>query len=157
MIPFPGAVHDNRKPSLAACGPCWREKGWHPPIPAKVTGGEAYLQDMRLPGMLHARVARGPSDGTRLRAADIEAVGRLPGVVEVVRQGRFTAVIADDEWRAVKALHRLQAAGWERVGAPLPAQDMRETIRALPAEEMPIFDNPGPPAPPGPRRPARAR
>ena len=36
-------------------------------IPAKVTGGEAYVQDMRLPGMLHARVIRDPGDGTRLK------------------------------------------------------------------------------------------
>ena len=68
-------------------------------IPAKVSGGEAYLQDMRLPGMLHARVVRGPSDGTRLKPADIEAVARMPGVVQVVRHGRFTAIVADDEWQ----------------------------------------------------------
>jgi len=120
-------------------------------IPAKVTGGEAYLQDMRLPGMLHARVVRGPSDGTRLRAPDIDAVGRLPGIVKVVQQGRFLAVVADDEWRAVKALHRLQAAGWERADAPLSTQDIRDVVRALPAEKMPLFDYPGPPAPPGAR------
>ena len=116
-------------------------------IPAKVSGGEAYLQDMRLPGMLHARVARGPSDGTRLKPADTDAVARMPGVVQVVRHGRFTAIVTDDEWRAVKALHRLQAAGWERAGEPLPAKDMREAIRGLPAREVPIFDYPGPPAP----------
>jgi len=34
-------------------------------IPAKITGGAAYVQDMRRPGMLHGRVVRGPSDGTR--------------------------------------------------------------------------------------------
>jgi nicotinate dehydrogenase subunit B len=117
-------------------------------IPAKVTGGEAYLQDMRLPGMLHARVVRGPSDGTRLKVGDVDAVAKMPGVVQVVRRGRFTAIVADDEWRAVKALHRLQAAGWERGGQPLPIQDMREAIRGLPAEDVAIFDYPGPPAPP---------
>jgi nicotinate dehydrogenase subunit B len=116
-------------------------------IPAKVSGGEAYLQDMRLPGMLHARVVRGPSDGTRLKAAEVAVVAKMPGVVQVVRNGRFTAIVADDEWRAVKALLRLQAAGWERPGKPLPATDMREAIRALPAQDMPIFDYPGPPAP----------
>jgi len=116
-------------------------------IPAKVSGGEAYLQDMRLPGMLHARVVRGPSDGTRLKPADMEAVARMPGVVQVVRHGHFTAIVTDDEWRAVKALHRLQAAGWERVGEPLPAKDMRAVMRDLPAQEVPIFDYPGPPAP----------
>jgi len=116
-------------------------------IPAKVSGGEAYLQDMRLPGMLHARVVRGPSDGTRLKAADLEAVARMPGVVQVVRHGRFTAVVTDDEWQAVKALHRLQAAGWERAGEPLRAKDMRAAIRGLPARDVPIFDYPGPLAP----------
>ena len=54
-------------------------------IPAKVSGGEAYVQDMRLPGMLHARVVRGPSDGTRLKPADIEAVAKMSGVLQVVR------------------------------------------------------------------------
>ena len=35
-------------------------------IPAKVTGGAAYVQDMRLPGMVHARVVRPPSYGAEL-------------------------------------------------------------------------------------------
>src|ERR1700734_976392 len=35
-------------------------------IPAKVTGGAAYVQDMRLPGMLHARLVRPPSYGAEL-------------------------------------------------------------------------------------------
>ncbi len=117
-------------------------------IPAKVTGGEAYLQDMQMPGMLHARVVRGPSDGTRLKAADVDTVVKMPGVVQVVRQGRFMAVIADHEWRAVKALHRLQAGGWQRTVAPLPTQDMRQAIRRMPTRPMEIFDYPGSPAPP---------
>ncbi len=116
-------------------------------IPAKLSGGAAYLQDMRLPGMVHARVVRGPSDGTRLKPGDIDAVAKMPGVVRVVRDGGFTAVLAGQEWQAVKALRRLQAAGWERAGAPLPAEDMRETIRRLPAQDVPIFDTPGPPSP----------
>ncbi len=43
-------------------------------IPAKLTGGEAYVQDMRLPGMLHARVVRRPSAGATLRTLDAAAV-----------------------------------------------------------------------------------
>jgi CO/xanthine dehydrogenase Mo-binding subunit len=120
-------------------------------IPAKVSGGEAYVQDMRLPGMLHARVVRGPSDGTRVKAADIAAVEKMPGVMKIVRDGGFMAVIADHEWRAVKALHRLQAGGWERTDPPIPAADLRETIRRLPAQDMPIFDYPGPASPPDAR------
>jgi CO/xanthine dehydrogenase Mo-binding subunit len=120
-------------------------------IPAKVSGGPAYVQDIRLPGMLHARVVRGPSDGTKIKDADIATVEKMPGVVKVVRDGNFMAVIADQEWRAVKALRSLQAAGWERAAPPIPASDLRETIRRLPAEQSPIFDYPGPPSPPDAR------
>ena len=35
-------------------------------IPAKVTGGAAYVQDLRLPGMVHGRVVRPPRYGARL-------------------------------------------------------------------------------------------
>ncbi len=116
-------------------------------IPAKVSGGTAYVQDMRLLGMLHARVVRGPSDGTRLKQPDIDAVSRMPGIEKVVREGRFIAVIAVKEWHAIKAMRHLQAAGWERPGAPLPSTDMRDAIVKLPARDVPIFDYPGPPAP----------
>jgi len=120
-------------------------------IPAKVSGGPAFVQDLRTPGMLHARVARGPSDGTmldgtRIRDA-IAAVADMAGVLQVVHEGNFLAVVASSEWRAVKAMQRLQEAGWQRQGAPLPDVDMRQAIRAAPAQEMPIFDYPGPPAP----------
>ncbi len=39
-------------------------------IPGKVTGGVAYVQDLRLPGMLHGRVVRPPSYGAKLAAID---------------------------------------------------------------------------------------
>jgi nicotinate dehydrogenase subunit B len=116
-------------------------------IPAKVSGGPAYVQDMRLSGMLHARVVRGPSDGTRLKQADIDAASKLPGVEAIVRDGHFTAILARTEWQAVKALGVLQAAGWERVGAPLASTDLTRTVRGMAAEDVPIFAYPGPPAP----------
>ena len=39
-------------------------------IPGKLTGGAAYVQDLRLPGMLHARIVRQPSAGAVLLAVD---------------------------------------------------------------------------------------
>jgi len=45
-------------------------------IPAKVTGGEAYIQDRKLPGMLHARVVRPPQPGASLDDVDAATVGR---------------------------------------------------------------------------------
>src|SRR5262245_41985713 len=39
-------------------------------IPAKVTGGPAFIQDLRLPGMLHGRVVRPARYGAQLEGAD---------------------------------------------------------------------------------------
>src|SRR5262249_22559268 len=42
-------------------------------IPAKVTGGVAYVHDLRLPGMVHARIVMPPAYGARLRGVDTSA------------------------------------------------------------------------------------
>ena len=53
-------------------------------IPAKVTGGVAYVQDLRLPGMVHARVVRPPSYSARLRELDPSRAERMPGVLNLL-------------------------------------------------------------------------
>ncbi|HSV03804.1 MAG TPA: molybdopterin cofactor-binding domain-containing protein [Phenylobacterium sp.] len=111
-------------------------------IPAKLTGGEAYVQDLRLPGMLHARVVRGPSFGTELTAPDFAAVQATPGVVAVARNGRFAAVIAEREWTAVQALQRLQQAPWRRTAPPLPEGRPQAGLGGASQDQV-IFDKPG--------------
>ena len=73
-------------------------------IPAKVSGGAAYVQDRRLPGMLHARVVRGPSDGTRLKSADLEAVAAMPSVFRPWSTRRM--ILCWKSWRAEKPKSR---------------------------------------------------
>jgi CO/xanthine dehydrogenase Mo-binding subunit len=109
-------------------------------IPAKLTGGAAYVHDLRLPGMLHARVVRGPSFGTRLRGGDIEAVSAMPGIVKVVRRGAFTAIVAQAEWPTILALRRLQAMGWDRTAAPLPAVDPLAALRGSRTQDIVVAD-----------------
>jgi CO/xanthine dehydrogenase Mo-binding subunit len=92
-------------------------------IPAKVTGGEAYVQDMRLPDMVHARVVRPPSYSARLVSVDEAAVKAMPGVVAVVRDGDFLAVVASQEFQAINAMRAMTAtAKWQEEPA-LPDQD----------------------------------
>src|SRR5205085_590130 len=50
-------------------------------IPGKVTGGIAYVQDLRFQGMVHARVVRPPSYGARVSEVRTDEVLKLPGVV----------------------------------------------------------------------------
>jgi CO/xanthine dehydrogenase Mo-binding subunit len=89
-------------------------------IPAKVTGGEAYVQDMRLPGMLFGRVVRPPSYGAQLTAFDDASVKAMPGVVTVLRNGRFLGVVARREEQAIAARAALQKAAVWTMPADLP-------------------------------------
>jgi CO/xanthine dehydrogenase Mo-binding subunit len=68
-----------------------------------VTGGAAFVQDIRLPGMLHGRVVRPPRYGAKLESFDEAKVKVMPGVVAVVRDGSFLGVVAEREEQAINA------------------------------------------------------
>jgi CO/xanthine dehydrogenase Mo-binding subunit len=109
-------------------------------IPAKLTGGAAYLQDLRLPGMLHARAIRQPSLGARLLDFDTGPVERMPGVVRLVREASYLAVVAEKEWQAIKAMRSLAAAATWQETATLPDEaTLLDTIRSLPARDIPVL------------------
>jgi nicotinate dehydrogenase subunit B len=84
-------------------------------IPGKVTGQFTYMQDFRLPGMLHGRVVRPPAIGATLQSIDEDSVSALPGSVRVVRIGNFVGVVAETEWGAIRASRQLKVrwASWE--------------------------------------------
>jgi CO/xanthine dehydrogenase Mo-binding subunit len=110
-------------------------------IPAKVTGGTAYVQDLRLPDMVHARVVRPPSYGAQLTASDAASIEKMPGVVKVVRDGNFLAVVAKKEFQAVKAMDALSAAAKWKETAQLPKQDdLPAVITGLPSRDFAIFE-----------------
>jgi nicotinate dehydrogenase subunit B len=110
-------------------------------IPAKVSGGVAYVQDLRLPGMVHARVLRPASPAAVLRSLDTAAVEKMPGVLKVVRDGRFVAVIAQREYQAVLAQRALAAASQWDERETLPAQaGLYGYVRGLPSQDIVILD-----------------
>jgi CO/xanthine dehydrogenase Mo-binding subunit len=82
------------------------------------------MQDFTLPNMLHARVIRPPAIGAKLTEVDEASIKDLSGV-RVVRIKDFLAVIADDEWTAVRASRALRAqwSAW----SGLPEQDKLAT------------------------------
>ena len=116
-------------------------------IPAKVTGGAAYVQDMRLPGMVHARVVRPPSYGAQLTDCDPSAVEKMPGVVKVVRDGNFLGVVAKKEFQAIQAMNALSAAAKWKESARLPKQDdLLRVLTNLPSQDSTIFEQSNPSA-----------
>ncbi len=67
--------------------------------------------------MLHGRVIRPPAMGATLVSVDEASIARIPGV-RVVRIESFLAVVAEDEWAAVRASRELRATWTEWRGLP---------------------------------------
>ena len=75
---------------------------------AKVTGEAKYAADIRLPGMLYARILRPPAHGATLTEVDTAAAEAMEGV-RVVRDGDLIAVLHKDADAAGKALAAIKA------------------------------------------------
>jgi nicotinate dehydrogenase subunit B len=84
----------------------------------KVTGRALFAGDVRLPGMLYARILRPPAHGATLKTVDTSAAARLPDVV-VVNEGGLVAVLAPDPEAAESALALVKAD----FDVPAPAFD----------------------------------
>jgi CO/xanthine dehydrogenase Mo-binding subunit len=118
-------------------------------IPGKVTGGEAYLQDMRLPGMVHARIVVPPSLKAKIRSADTATVKKLPGVLKVHRDGNFLGVIAEREYQAIVAMKALSAVTvWDESETLPEKSTIYDYLKSLPAKNDVIL-NRGAAVPPG--------
>lgn len=101
-----------------------------PDIPAKVTGTHTYMHDFKLAGMVHARVIRTPSVGAKLAEVDEASIRDIPGA-RIVRRDNFLAVVADDEWDAVRAMRALKAR-WTEVSTAGAHDGVRDWLRAGP-------------------------
>ena len=103
-------------------------------IPAKVSGGVAYIQDMKIPGMLHARVVRPPAPRAKLVSMNEAAIKAMPGVVGIVKNGSFLAVVATREEQAINALNiAKKQSKWDLVNdLPNTQAEWLKTMMDLP-------------------------
>jgi CO/xanthine dehydrogenase Mo-binding subunit len=110
-------------------------------IPPKVTGGIAYVQDLRLPGMVHGRVVRPPRYGAKLESVDDAKALALPGVQAVVRDGSFLGVIAEREEQAIKARQVLASSAQWSGGTELPdPKNLYAHLKSLPSKDSVISE-----------------
>ena len=114
----------------------------------KVTGKAVYAGDVRLPGMLHARILRPPAHDAVLKEADVAAAEKADGV-RVVKDGDLIAVlherrdIADEALSLIKAqFERAQTTADDRsifehlVRAAPPAQVLGESGNLADGERL---------------------
>ena len=77
--------------------------------PAKTRGAATFGIDVRVPGMLHAAVARPPSLGGKVVRFDAAKALAVPGVKKVFEVPSGVAVVADTTWSAFRGRDALGA------------------------------------------------
>jgi len=111
-------------------------------IPGKVTGEFTYIHDVRVPGMLHARVIRSDLNEAHIDEVDLSEARKVHGYVQTVRKKNFLAVVARSEWAATKAARAVKV--YWRPGTPLPDQGgMFDYWRRLPVAKEEITQTAG--------------
>jgi nicotinate dehydrogenase subunit B len=112
-------------------------------LPGKIFGESAFIHDMHLDGMFHARVVRQPNRGATIGAIDEKAIRRAAkGPIEFVRNGNFLAIIGDNE-TAVEAagVSAANHVSWQNVEAPTPTQQEANWLLQKPVVER-VFGAP---------------
>ncbi|HYW23477.1 MAG TPA: molybdopterin cofactor-binding domain-containing protein [Terriglobales bacterium] len=101
-------------------------------IPDKVTAKATYVQDVRVPNMLHARVIHPKGIGSTLVSVG-SFVPAVPGA-RAVTKGNLVAVVAQKEWDAIKGAQALQVT-WSDWNKLPPSDGVYAALRKLPAQE----------------------
>jgi nicotinate dehydrogenase subunit B len=89
-------------------------------IAPKVFAQEDFVTDVKVPGMVHARMIRPAVAGTKPVKVDESSIKNIPGA-KVVWQDAFLAVVADKEWDAIQAMQSLKVE-WSQEKPPFPPQ-----------------------------------
>ncbi len=104
-------------------------------LPRRFTGAPTFVQDVRVPGMLHGRVVRPPSPGAELVSIDESSIQDA----RVVRRGHFIGVVAEREEQAVRAAKQLQVKWREIVHWP-GMEALHTFIRGQPTSDETVHE-----------------
>jgi CO/xanthine dehydrogenase Mo-binding subunit len=124
-------------------------------IPDKITGAFTYMQNVRIPDMLHGRVVRPRGQaaygtGAPVLAVDESSIRKIPGA-RVVRKNDFVGVVAANEYDAIQAAAQLKVTWkeaptlpgsgnlWKQMRAQDAAGQTTNAIRASAGDVGPAF------------------
>ena len=105
--------------------------------PPKTRGAAVFGIDVRVPGMLHAVVARPPSLGGKVVRFDAARAMAVPGVRKVVEVPSGVAVLADTTWAALRGREALAATFDGGPNGALDSAAIARLVDAAPLEATP--------------------
>jgi CO/xanthine dehydrogenase Mo-binding subunit len=88
-------------------------------VAGKIFGSDDFVTDIRVPGMLHARMIRAPRAGSTIASVNADSIRNA----RVVREGEFLAVVAEREWDAIQAARALEVKWTAPPDDPFPGTD----------------------------------
>jgi hypothetical protein len=105
-------------------------------VPSIVTADTTYIQNVRVPGMIHARRVRPRGAGANTFENDTPvsinnaSIANIPGA-EVVQIGNFVAVTAPQEYDAIQAAAQLEVEWNTQQGFPKASGDYWSWLREV--------------------------
>ncbi len=112
-------------------------------IPEKVNGSAVFGMDVKLPGLLTARVARCPVFGGKVASFNADKAKAVPGVKHVVQISNGVAVVADNYYSATKGFQALEVKWDEGKLATLSSADILKHYAELAQKPGKIARNQG--------------
>jgi nicotinate dehydrogenase subunit B len=106
-------------------------------IAPKVYCQQDFVTDVKVPGMVHARMIRPTVAGAVPVKVDESSIAGIPGAKVVWEKG-FLGVVADKEWDAIKAAQNLKVE-WSDAKPPFPDQAaLYDHIRKAPVRKRQV-------------------
>ena len=110
-------------------------------IPDKVFAAPSYLADLRLPEMVYARIARAANPTAGLIGVDTKKASLMQGVLKIIQDGSFLAVVAERESQAVAVANELRkACKWQKVDAIPDADDLSVWLKSTRSETHEVIE-----------------
>ena len=112
-------------------------------VPEKVNGSAVFGIDVKLPGLLTAKVVRCPVFGGKVARFNADKAKAVPGVKNVVQITNGVAVVADNYWSASRGAQALEVTWDEGRLAKLTSADILAKYRELAQQPGKVARNDG--------------
>jgi CO/xanthine dehydrogenase Mo-binding subunit len=106
-------------------------------LPNKMYGQASYVQDLRVPGMLHGRSIHPAGIGATVADVDESSVSNIADLVKVVRNGNYVGVVARSEWGAIQAARNLKV-DWTTTDSLPDQSQLASWIRQQPTSDKQV-------------------